>query len=73
MRCCAGDHLAGAGVAILLLLVEAWFLLLLLFSVTVNFGFGKLIIDGGLSRPQSRGVSGQDLGKHPRPIIGDQE
>jgi hypothetical protein len=54
-------------------LVEAWFLLLLLFSVTVNFGFGKLIIDGGLSRPQSRGVSGQDLGKHPRPIIGDQE
>ncbi len=32
------------------------FVLLLLFSVTVNFGFGKLIIDGGLSRAQSRGV-----------------
>jgi D-alanyl-lipoteichoic acid acyltransferase DltB (MBOAT superfamily) len=32
------------------------FLLLLLFSVTVNFAFGKLIINGGLSRAQSRGV-----------------
>jgi alginate O-acetyltransferase complex protein AlgI len=32
------------------------FLLLLLFSVTVNFAFGKLIIDGGLSLVQSRGV-----------------
>ena len=32
------------------------YLLLLLFSVTVNFGFGKLIIEGGLSRAQSRAV-----------------
>jgi alginate O-acetyltransferase complex protein AlgI len=32
------------------------FLLLLLFSVTVNFLLGKLIIDGGLSRFQSRSV-----------------
>jgi alginate O-acetyltransferase complex protein AlgI len=32
------------------------FLLLLLFSVGVNFGFGTLIIDGALSRPQSRAV-----------------
>src|SRR5262249_6343719 len=32
------------------------FLLLLLFSIAVNFGFGKLIIDGGLSRGQSRAV-----------------
>jgi alginate O-acetyltransferase complex protein AlgI len=32
------------------------YLLLLLFSVAVNFGFGKLIIDGGLSRAQSRAV-----------------
>jgi D-alanyl-lipoteichoic acid acyltransferase DltB (MBOAT superfamily) len=27
-----------------------------LFSIAVNFGFGKLIIDGGLSRGQSRAV-----------------
>jgi D-alanyl-lipoteichoic acid acyltransferase DltB (MBOAT superfamily) len=32
------------------------YLLLLLFSVAVNFGFGKLIIDGGLSRSRSRAV-----------------
>jgi D-alanyl-lipoteichoic acid acyltransferase DltB (MBOAT superfamily) len=32
------------------------YLLLLLFSVAVNYGFGKLIIDGGLSRPRSRAV-----------------
>jgi D-alanyl-lipoteichoic acid acyltransferase DltB (MBOAT superfamily) len=32
------------------------FLLLLLFSITVNFGFGTLIIDGRLSRGQSRAV-----------------
>jgi alginate O-acetyltransferase complex protein AlgI len=32
------------------------YLLLLMLSVGVNFGFGKLIIDGGLSRPQSRAV-----------------
>jgi alginate O-acetyltransferase complex protein AlgI len=32
------------------------YLLLLLFSVAVNYGFGKLIIDGGLSRSQSRAV-----------------
>ena len=32
------------------------FLLLLLFSIAVNFGFGKLMIDGGLSRRQSRAV-----------------
>jgi len=31
------------------------FLLLLLFSVTVNFGFGKLIIEGGC-RVHSRGL-----------------
>ena len=30
------------------------YLLLLLFSVGVNFGFGKLIIDGGLSHSRSR-------------------
>jgi D-alanyl-lipoteichoic acid acyltransferase DltB (MBOAT superfamily) len=33
---------------------RAEFLLLLLFSVGVNFGFGKLMIEGGLSRPRSR-------------------
>ena len=32
------------------------YLLLLMFSVGVNFGFGKLIIDGGLSHPRSRAV-----------------
>ena len=32
------------------------FLLLLLFSIGVNFGFGKLMIDGGLSRRQSCAV-----------------
>ena len=42
------------------LVYYAWwrpeFLLLLLFSITVNFGFGTLIIDGRLSRGQSRAV-----------------
>jgi alginate O-acetyltransferase complex protein AlgI len=32
------------------------FLLLLLFSISVNFAFGTLIIDGALSRTQSRAV-----------------
>jgi alginate O-acetyltransferase complex protein AlgI len=32
------------------------FLLLLLFSISVNFAFGTLIIDGALSRAQSRAV-----------------
>ena len=32
------------------------YLLLLLFSVAVNYGFGKLIIDGWLSRSRSRAV-----------------
>ena len=47
-------RLARAGFARLLLVVEAGYLLLLLFSVGVNFGFGKLIIDGGLSQARSR-------------------
>ena len=42
------------------LVYYAWwrpeFLLLLLFSITVNFAFGTLIIDGGLSRTQSRAL-----------------
>ena len=42
------------------LVFYAWwrpeYLLLLLFSVAVNFGLGKLIIDGGLSRPRARAV-----------------
>jgi alginate O-acetyltransferase complex protein AlgI len=42
------------------LVYYAWwrpeYLLLLLFSVTVNFGLGKLIIDGGLSRSRARAV-----------------
>jgi alginate O-acetyltransferase complex protein AlgI len=42
------------------LVYYAWwrpeFLLLLLFSITVNFAFGTLIIDGCLSRAQSRAV-----------------
>ena len=42
------------------LVYYAWwrpeYLLLLLFSVAVNFGLGKLIIDGGLSRPRARAV-----------------
>jgi alginate O-acetyltransferase complex protein AlgI len=42
------------------LVYYAWwrpeFLLLLLFSITVNFAFGTLIIDGGLSRTQSRAI-----------------
>jgi alginate O-acetyltransferase complex protein AlgI len=42
------------------LVYYAWwrpeFVLLLLFSVGVNFGLGKLIIDGGLSRSRSRTV-----------------
>src|SRR5262249_14475526 len=32
------------------------FVLLLLFSVAVNFGFGRLLIDGGLSPPGARAV-----------------
>lgn len=32
------------------------YLLLLLFSVGANFGFGKLMVDGGLSRLRSRAV-----------------
>jgi alginate O-acetyltransferase complex protein AlgI len=46
--------------AVASLFYYAWwkpeFLLLLLFSVSVNFLLGKLIIEGGLSRPQSRAV-----------------
>ena len=42
------------------LVYYAWwrpeYLLLLLFSVAVNFGLGKLIIDGGLSRSRARAV-----------------
>ena len=49
-----------AWLALASLFYYAWwkpeFLLLLLLSVTVNFAFGKLIIDGALSRPQSRAV-----------------
>src|SRR4029434_6804630 len=50
------DRLVGAGVARLLRVVRPEFLLLLLFSITVNFAFGTLIIDGGLSRAQSRAI-----------------